>query len=150
MKIAKKTAALFKDNIHQKYAFGTLNKIDSKSALLSLHKGEVSNESIWLLKDDDGNEFAMIPQQILSNLTQTIRHLQDDKFFMNLEREIAAQMPIDMEDAISVALQHIESLRKTDGTLPLLNPAKIARNLRKQYPNLFFNFEEFLAKNIKQ
>ncbi len=146
MKIAKKTAALFDENIHQQYSFGVLNKIDSKNALIALQKGELKNENIWLLKDNEDNEFVLIPSQVLNTLNQRMRDLQEERFFIRLEREIAQQMPIDMDDVVVIASEYIESLRKKDGSLPLLNARAIARDLKKQYPNLFFNLQDLLDK----
>ena len=146
MKIAKKTAALFDENIHQQYSFGVLNKIDSKSALIALQKGELNNENIWFLKDNEDNEFALIPSQALNTLNQRMRDLQEERFFIRLEREIAQQMPIDMDDVVVIASEYIESFRKKDGSLPLLNARSIARDLKKQHPNLFFNLQDLLDK----
>ncbi|WP_066386916.1 DUF2603 domain-containing protein [Helicobacter himalayensis] len=146
MKIAKKTATLFDENIHQQYSFGVLNKIDSKNALIALQKGELKNENIWLLRDNEDNEFALIPSQVLNTLNQRMRDLQEERFFIRLEREIAQQMPIDMDDVVVIASEYIESFRKKDGSLPLLNARAIARDLKKQYPNLFFNLQDLLDK----
>ena len=146
MKIAKKTAALFDENVHQQYSFGVLNKIDSTNALIALQKGELNNENIWLLKDNEDNEFALIPSQALNILNQRIRDLQEERFFIRLEREIAQQMPIDMDDVMVIASEYIESFRKKDASLPLLNARSIARDLKKQHPNLFFNLQDLLDK----
>ena len=106
----------------------------------------MNNENIWLLKDNEDNEFALIPSQALNILNQRIRDLQEERFFIRLEREIAQQMPIDMDDVMVIASEYIESFRKKDASLPLLNARSIARDLKKQHPNLFFNLQDLLDK----
>ena len=65
---------------------------------------------------------------------------------MKLEREIVAQMPIDFDDAMSVAQMYVESHRQSDGSLPALNVTSVVRDIKKQHPNLFFNLDEYILK----
>lgn len=140
MKITKKTAGLLSENIlqHQHYNVGQISNIDEKNALITLQDGSVVEDSnIWFLQNAEGKEIAMIPQQVLSKLLERLKNTQEELVFMALEREVAFALPIDFEDVMSVAKMIVESYRQKDGTLPLLNVAKIVQDVKNRHPNLF-------------
>lgn len=146
MKLTKKEL-LLQDDIHQQFGMGYLSKIDSQSALLKLQEGSLeNNKDIWFLQDGDNREFVLMPQSMLNKLLGRIKEVQEEKLFMRLEREVAAQMPIDFDDAMSVAKMYLESYRQSDGALPMVNVASVVREVKKQHPNLFFNLDEYILR----
>ena len=55
-------------------------------------------------------------------------------------------MPIDFDDAMVVAKNALESLRLNDGNLPDINTNTLAKDIKKKYPNLFFDID-YLRKS---
>ncbi len=146
MKPTKKEL-LLQDDVHQQFGMGYLSKIDNQSALLKLQEGSLeSNKDIWFLQDGDNREFVLMPQNMLNKLLGRIKEVQEEKLLMRLEREVATQMPIDFDDAMSVAKMYLESHRQSDGTLPMVNVASVVREVKKQHPNLFFNLDEYILR----
>lgn len=114
--------------------------------LLAMQSGEFSKEDLWFLKDDEGEEYVVFPQKLFLQLIRHIKHIQEEKLMMNLEKDVISQMPIDFDDAMAVAKNALESLRRSDGNLPEINTANLAKNIKKEYPNLFFDID-FLRKS---
>ncbi|RDU68316.1 DUF2603 domain-containing protein [Helicobacter equorum] len=142
-----KNELLLQEDVHQQFGVGYLSKIDDKSALLKLQEGNLNNtKDIWFLQDNENHEFVLMPQGMLNTLLKRIKTIQEEKLFMKLEREIVAQMPIDFDDAMSVAQMYVESHRQSDGSLPALNVTSVVRDIKKQHPNLFFNLDEYILK----
>ncbi|WP_334084183.1 DUF2603 domain-containing protein [Helicobacter typhlonius] len=125
---------------------GVLHKTSDSTMLLAMQSGEFSKEDLWFLKDDEGEEYVVFPQKLFLQLIRHIKHIQEEKLMMNLEKDVISQMPIDFDDAMAVAKNALESLRRSDGNLPEINTANLAKNIKKEYPNLFFDID-FLRKS---
>ncbi|MCH5313482.1 MAG: DUF2603 domain-containing protein [Helicobacter sp.] len=125
---------------------GVLRKIEENAMLLAMQSGGFSKEDLWFLQDEQGEEYVVFPQKLFVKLVARIKHIQEEKLIMMLEKDIISQMPIDFDDAMAVAKSALESLRLSDGNLPEVNTALLAKDIKKKYPNLFFDID-FLRKS---
>ncbi|WP_276891888.1 DUF2603 domain-containing protein [Helicobacter japonicus] len=125
---------------------GILHRLEDNAMLLAMENGGFSKEDLWFLQDDEGEEYVVFPQKLFVRLLSHIKHIQEEKLVMRLEKDIISQMPIDFDDAMVVAKSALESLRLNDGNLPEVNTAILARDIKKKYPNLFFDID-YLRKS---
>lgn len=125
---------------------GVLRKIEENAMLLAMQSGGFSKEDLWFLQDEQGEEYVVFPQKLFVKLVARIKRIQEEKLIMMLEKDIISQMPIDFDDAMAVAKSALESLRLSDGNLPEVNTALLAKDIKKKYPNLFFDID-FLRKS---
>ncbi len=125
---------------------GILRKLEDDTMLLAMERGGFSKEDLSFLRDDEGEEYVVFPQKLFVRLLTRIRNIQEEKLIMKLEKDIISQMPIDFDDVMVVAKNILESLRLSDGSLPEINTALLAKDIKKKYPNLFFNLD-YLRKS---
>lgn len=121
-------------------------KIDEGKILLELQKGDFNPKEVWFIKDGENHEYVMIPQSLLQTITQTIARAQEDKLKVELERDVATHAPIDFDDVMIVAIKRLEAYRKSDGSLPKIDTFSFVSQIKKEYPNLFFNLEDYFGK----
>lgn len=125
---------------------GTLRKLEDDTMLLAMESGGFSKEDLWLLRDECGEEYVVFPRKLFLGLLSRLRYIQEEKLLMRLEKDVIAQMPIDFDDVMAVAKNALESLRSKDGKLPEINTALFAKDIKKKYPNLFFDID-YLRKS---
>lgn len=125
---------------------GVLHKLKDDTMILSMERGGFSEEDLWFLSDDDGEEYVVFPKNVFSKLLMRIRDIQEERLIMMLEKDIILQMPIDFDDAMVVAKSALESLRSNDGNLPEINTSILAKDIKKKYPNLFFDIDYLRKK----
>ncbi|RDU58953.1 DUF2603 domain-containing protein [Helicobacter marmotae] len=125
---------------------GVLHKLKDDTMILSMERGGFSKEDLWFLSDDDGEEYVVFPKNVFSKLLMRIRDIQEERLIMMLEKDIILQMPIDFDDAMVVAKSALESLRSNDGNLPEINTSILAKDIKKKYPNLFFDIDYLRKK----
>ncbi len=126
------------------------NKISDTQILLNLERGSFNPQETWFLQDDDAQEYVVIPQNVLKKIVGILRRTHEEKLMLELARDISQNTPIDFDDVMAVALKRLESKRLSDGSLPYINTKAIIRELKKDYPNLFFNLPNgFLLKGIR-
>ncbi|PAF43217.1 DUF2603 domain-containing protein [Helicobacter sp. 11S02596-1] len=121
-------------------------KIDDTKILLELQNGSFNPQEAWFVRDEEHQEYVMIPEALLKNIVQTIRKAHEDKLRVELERDIATHTPIDFEDVMAVATKKLESFRKSDGSLPRIDTYSFVEQLKKDYPNLFFDIDDYFRK----
>lgn len=121
-------------------------KIDDTKMLLELQKGEFSSNEAWILKDEEDNEYVVIPESVLKNIILSVRKAHEDKLKVEIERDIFAHTPIDFDDVKAVAINKLEKCRKSDGSLPKIDTQSFVNQIKKEYPNLFFNIDEYFRK----
>lgn len=126
---------------------GVLRKLDNKEMLLSMEQGGFSKEDLWFLQDEEGEEYVVFPQKLFVRLLSRIRTTREENLMMALEKDIIAQMPLDFDDAMVVAKSALETLRQNDGSLPEINTALFAKDIKVKYPNLFFDLNDYLQKS---
>lgn len=120
---------------------GMLHKLEERQMLLCMESGGFSKEDLWFLQDDDGEEYVVFPQKMFVRLLSRIKNMQEEKLMMKLEKDLMSQMPIDMDDTMAVAQNILETMRLSDGNFPEINTAMLAKDIRKKYPNLFFDLD---------
>lgn len=120
---------------------GILRRIEDDTMLLVMQRGEFSKDDLWFLQDEQGEEYVVFPQKLFVRLLSRIKTMQEEKLVMKLEKDIVSQMPIDIDDAMAVAKNILESLRLKDGNLPEINTAILAKDIKKKHPNLFFDID---------
>lgn len=120
---------------------GILWRIEDDTMLLAMQRGEFSKDDLWFLQDEQGEEYVVFPQKLFVRLLSRIKTMQEEKLVMKLEKDIVSQMPIDIDDAMAVAKNILESLRLKDGNLPEINTAILAKDIKKKHPNLFFDID---------
>ncbi|MCX2717782.1 DUF2603 domain-containing protein [Helicobacter sp. MIT 21-1697] len=125
---------------------GILRKLEDNTMLLAMESGGFSKEDLWFLQDEQGEEYVVFPQKLFVQLLSHIKNIQEEKLVMRLEKDIVSQMPIDFDDAMAVAKNALESLRLNDGNLPEVNTTTLAKDIKKRYPNLFFDID-YLRKS---
>ncbi|PAF54473.1 hypothetical protein BKH42_00755 [Helicobacter sp. 13S00482-2] len=121
-------------------------KIDETKMLLELQKGEFSSKEAWFVKDEENNEYVMVPQSVLKGIILTIKKAYEEKLKVEIERDIIAHTPVDFDDVKTVANNRLERYRKSDGTLPKIDTRSFVGQIKKEHPNLFFNLDEYFRK----
>ncbi|PAF47601.1 hypothetical protein BKH46_03505 [Helicobacter sp. 12S02634-8] len=122
------------------------SRIDADKILLELQSGEFNTQEAWFLKDEDNQEYIVLPQNLLNSIIQTIKKAYEDKLKVELERDIATQTPIDFDDVLAVAFKRLESYRRSDGSLPRIDTRSFVKQIKKEYPNLFFDLDDYFRK----
>ncbi|GAD19619.1 DUF2603 domain-containing protein [Helicobacter fennelliae] len=119
------------------------SKISDSQMLLHLEKGSFDPHEMWFMKDDDENEYAVMPQNVLKKIISIIRNAHEEKVYLELSRDISQNTPIDFDDVMVVALERLESRRLPDGSLPQINTKAMVKELKKEYPNLFIDLNQY-------
>lgn len=148
--MASSTESLNPAQIFRADNIAKISKISNSQILLHLEKGEFDPREAWFLHDDDGEEYVVMPQNILKKIISIIRNAHEEKLLLELSRDISQQTPVDFDDVLAVALNKLESRRLPDGSLPKINTKSLIKEIKKQYPNLFLNIpEQFLFKGMR-
>ncbi len=122
------------------------NQISDTQMLLNLESGKFAQDEVWFLKGANEQEYVVMPQSILKRIISIIRDTHEEKVALELARDVSQSAPIDFDDVMAVALRALESKRLQDGSLPHINTKTLVQNLKKEYPNLFFDFSEHLFR----
>ncbi|PAF43395.1 DUF2603 domain-containing protein [Helicobacter sp. 11S03491-1] len=142
---AQKSEALYR-SLESGKNQASARKVDDKKILLELQKGEFSSQEAWFVKDQDNQEYVMIPEVVLKSIIRTIKKAYEDKLKVELERDIATHTPIDFDDVMAVAINKLEAFRKSDGSLPKIDTSSFVKQIKKEYPNLFFDLDDYFRK----
>ncbi len=86
-----------------------ITKISDSEILLRLQKGEFNPKETWFLKDENNQEYIVMPENILKNVISIIRNIHEEKLLLELARDISKNTPIDFDDVMAVAVNNIES-----------------------------------------
>ncbi|WP_233704449.1 DUF2603 domain-containing protein [Helicobacter cynogastricus] len=119
-------------------------RIAPNQMLLESQEGALNTKEAWLVQDEQDQRFVVVPEMLLQYIVQVIQQAYEEKVVVELERDMATLTPVDFKDAMAVALKKLEGMRGSDGNLPKISSLDFVRDLKKQYPNLFFNLAEFL------
>ncbi len=111
--------------------------LDTNKWLLEFVNGELKKDEAWFLKNQDGEEFIVLPQQSLRVILENLQRSHEEKLHILLRYEIRDLMPHDLEDTMAVAIYELEKYRRDDGNLPMINVKEFAQKIRLNHPNLF-------------
>lgn len=125
------------------------SKISDTQVLLNLKTGSFNPQEAWFIEDEEGQEYVLIPQNVLKHIIGIIRSAHEEKLYLELSRDISQQIPIDFDDVMAVALEQVEARRLPDGSLPKIDTKSLIKTIKKQYPNLFLTLpDRMLAKGL--
>ncbi|MDU7693300.1 MAG: DUF2603 domain-containing protein [Helicobacter sp.] len=117
--------------------FGKLQYLDDTTAQITMQNGAISKEEVCFLKDDENNEYALLPQHILKDVIKIIKRAHEMRLQAELERDIISLMPLDFDDVLSVAKEQISQIRDKNGVWVKINTRELTKKIKKDYPNLF-------------
>ncbi|WRE25502.1 DUF2603 domain-containing protein [Helicobacter pylori] len=123
-----------------------LKKISTNEMLLELEKGAFKKNEAYFISDEEDKNYVLVPDNVISLLAENARKAFEARLRAELERDIITQAPIDFEDVCEVSLQLLENLRQKDGNLPNINTLNFVKQIKKEHPNLFFNFDNMFKQ----
>ncbi len=123
-----------------------LKKISTNEMLLELEKGAFKKNEAYFISDEEDKNYVLVPDNVISLLAENARKAFEARLRAELERDIITQAPIDFEDVREVSLQLLENLRQKDGNLPNINTLNFVKQIKKEHPNLFFNFDNMFKQ----
>ncbi len=123
-----------------------LKKISTNEMLLELEKGAFKKNEAYFISDEEDKNYVLVPDNMISLLAENARKAFEARLRAELERDIITQAPIDFEDVREVSLQLLENLRQKDGNLPNINTLNFVKQIKKEHPNLFFNFDNMFKQ----
>nr|WP_232261581.1 DUF2603 domain-containing protein [Helicobacter pylori] len=123
-----------------------LKKINANEMLLELEKGAFKKNEAYFISDEEDKNYVLVPDNVISLLAENARKAFEARLRAELERDIITQAPIDFEDVREVSLQLLENLRQKDGNLPNINTLNFVKQIKKEHPNLFFNFDNMFKQ----
>ncbi|MDE7172727.1 MAG: DUF2603 domain-containing protein [Helicobacter sp.] len=85
-----------------------------------------------------GVDYMLLPEEMLCHLLDLLHASYEERYCMELEREIARQMPRDFDDIWEVA---IEEIKKSNKGFLNIDPESLVLSIKKQHPNLFMRFD---------
>lgn len=109
--------------------------------------GDFSGEETLFIRDNGGKKYVLIPDSILSNVIEVINKNHEERLRLELERDIMRYMPIDFDDVFAVAKQRVEENRRKDGSLPEIDTQNLIKDIKQEFPNLFFDFDEYISRD---
>ncbi len=124
--------------------------LDSKQMLLELEEGAFDPKEAWFMQDEQNHRYVVIPEALLQHIVRVIQKSYEDKIVVELERDMATLTPIDFADAMAVVFKKLEAMRGSDGSLPKISSLDFVKQVKKQHPNLFFNFSDFLEEKKQE
>lgn len=129
--------------INETITNGSLKRIAENHLSIQIEEGQLSEGKPCFVSDEKGEEYVLISSKILKKLLEGMKKAQEERFEISLERDIANQMPLDFEDVLSVARAKLQVYDLSAGEV---DSAKLIQEIRKEYPNLFFNVDEYLRR----
>ncbi|WQX79131.1 DUF2603 domain-containing protein [Helicobacter pylori] len=123
-----------------------LKKISTNEMLLELEKGAFKKNEAYFISDEEDKNYVLVPDNVISLFAENARKAFEARLRAELERDIITQAPIDFEDVREVSLQLLENLRQKDGNLPNINTLNFVKQIKKEHPNLFFNFDNMFKQ----
>lgn len=123
--------------------YGYLQRVSEDVLEVYLQNGNFGPKEPLFLKDENGKEYVILPQQALKSIIALVRKAHEDRLRVELERDVISLAPIDFDDVMSIVNLRLESLRNKDGSLPHLNTMQFIKDIKKEYPNLFLNLDSF-------
>lgn len=131
-------------DLTQSIASGLLRHLDSKTLSIEITEGKLSKDRPCFVCDEKNHEYAILSADLLQQILQSIKQAQEERFEISLERDISNLMPLDFDDVLSVAKQKLQELNLN---IAQVDTQLLAKTIKKEHPNLFFNFDDYLRRN---
>ena len=126
--------------------YGYLQRVDDELFEVYLQGGKINSKEPCFLRDENNEEYVILPQRVLKSIIALVRKAHEDHLRVELERDVISLTPIDFDDVMSVAMNRLESLRNKDGSLPQINTMQFLKEIKKEHPNLFLNFDAIIGR----
>lgn len=133
--------------------FIQVSKSDMQEIKNNLLKGKnVKDDNPWFAIGEDKQLYTLVSLETLKRLVGSLRVSQEENFKLKLEKTIWKYVPVDFGDAWAVAMSEIEAISKKepDSEIVNINLNHLVKNIKKKYPNLFLNLDNFLPSDFKQ
>jgi hypothetical protein len=95
-----------------------------------------------IVQDKLQNLNITLPMQTFVNIANALQEAKQNEFNLELEREVASQLPIDFDDVVSVVSLELEKNKKDS-----VDIYSIVKRVKKQHPNLFVDIND-LSKSF--
>lgn len=106
--------------------------------ILTLKRGSWRSKEPWFVLDEAQKLHALIPIEALSKVMKNLKQMEEEAFFMKLEKSILQQLPIDFQDVWTVAMEEVQKRKSKD-----IDFEKLVRKIKKEHPNLFLDLRDF-------
>ncbi len=83
-------------------------------------------------------KWVLMPNEMFLDMIELLHSSYEERFCMQLEREIARQMPRDFDDIWEIAITEIKKSKK--GILKV-DPECLIASIKKQHPHLFVQLD---------
>lgn len=128
----------------KKKTFFELKDFDNEQKILTLKEGNFKNPLPWF---DDINNLTLLDTNSLMDFVNEYYRFAKENFDLKLEKSILKQFPNDFNDVWVVCIDEIKKIAKDDNFLNI-NFDEVVSSVKRQYPNLFINMNEFI-NNMK-
>lgn len=123
-----------------------LKTTNENEKVLSLKNGTLDSPEPWFLIDENEKVHTMISLHSLKNMLETLKQAQKDNFELRLEKALYQQIPIDFNDAWTVAMDEIKRKAK-NGLMEInIDLEKLVADIKKEHPNLFVDMEAMIER----
>jgi len=147
MEAVVKTFGSYSDKKSKKRA--TIVDLESgKKELVMQNSDWCEDEPLYVESEDGKKTFVMINHDSFKELVKIVKKHQEEAFKLKLEKEILQSMPIDFDDVWVVAMNEIKKSAASNGKN--VDTKDIIKNIKKSYPNLFFDMESFISGKIAE
>lgn len=131
-------------DFNQSFASAQLKQIDSRTLNIEFVDGELSRDRPCFLSDEKNQEYVILSVDLLQQILQNMKQAQEERFAISLEKDIANLMPLDFDDVLSVAKSKLQELNLD---IAQVDTQHLAKTIKQEYPNLFFNFDDYFRRN---
>lgn len=83
-------------------------------------------------------DYVLLPEETFCRLLDLLHASYEERYCMQLEREIARHLPRDFDDIWEVA---IEEIKKSNKGFLNIDPESLVLSIKKQHPNLFMRLD---------
>lgn len=138
-------------------------KLD-KNMTLEFKDFSLEQNDVWFIKTNEGQNYAVLPEQMLDKILDHIKKQNDERIKAILRQHLSDMVPLDLEDAVAVALLELKNLQVNKLDLQNMHPKTraslqayggninkfdssslntllidIADEVKAKYPHLFVN-----------
>ncbi len=120
--------------------------------LLTLQSGEWDGDEPWFAIDENNKIHTIISLDTLLHIIQSLKETQEENFNLKLEKTIWQNIPVDFQDVWIVAMDEIKKQLANSKDLKSVNIdiEKVIKSIKKKYPNLFLNLNNFLSQKTPE
>lgn len=114
--------------------------------LLVLKNGSFDGPEPWFILGENDKIHTLVSLQSLKNILEGLKQSQKENFELKLEKAIYQQVPIDFNDAWTVAMDEIKRKAK-NGLMEInIDLEKLVSDIKKEHPNLFVDMEAMVER----